>query len=79
MGITTLAVPLKASIIRDVDRIRARGRFASRGAVIAAVVKASLDRGRSLTPTDVLAFVRRGRVEFKRGKARVIGSSSELR
>ena len=79
MGRTTVSVPLETSIIRNVDLLRARGRFTSRGEVIAAVVTESLRRGRSLTPADVRAFVCRGRAEFRRGKARVIGSSAELR
>jgi Arc/MetJ-type ribon-helix-helix transcriptional regulator len=80
MGTTRIAVPLDTRTLQRVDRLVGRGRFASRGQAIAAVVTETFRRGKeSLTAAEVLRFVRLGRAEHRNGKTRVIGSSADLR
>jgi metal-responsive CopG/Arc/MetJ family transcriptional regulator len=80
MGMTRVAVPLDRRVLRRVDRLVAQGDFPSRGDAIAAVITETLKPGRTgLTPADVLEIVRRGREEFRNGRARIIRSSAELR
>lgn len=71
---------MERQVIKRLDRLVGRGRFASRGQVIAAVVTETLRQGKErLSVADVAAMVRRGRAEHRAGKTRIIGSSAELR
>ena len=80
MGVTRVEVPIDRSLLKQVDRFVNRGKFSSRGQAIAAVITQTLQHGqRQLTASDVLKFVRKGRLEHRQGKTVIIGSSAELR
>ncbi len=80
MGVIRIPVPLDSHVVKRVDQLVHRGRFATRGQAIAAVVSEAFQHsGRPLTVADVEAIARRGRAEFRAGKARIIESSADLK